>query len=410
MKKILVFLIVLLLTGCTIKNEEIIDNSDKYIKPLNEVNFYSIINDDLKERLHNIYGNDNVGNNLIKMIGQDLIDISVEDYSGKTINFNDYSDKEIVLEVVQYSCEHCKKQVPLTETILENEDVVFIQYFAWGTKDQIDDFYSKAGYPIPKKLIVIPHDDKLSEYISKLETDLTPTFMFFKNGVLNFACAGDLSYSKYQNASDFAFNNPINKSELIDNEGRNVFESYRSKDDVLNDLSISNRDKFALIDNSEELTVEVIGKQVNYNELYEKEDEPVYIINDFNRYVNKPLVVFYVANINGNLLKDSILINDFIANHKGVNVLTILMDNKDLQTSAKFKEDGIVITGDIVSSNAELPKIFLDVKVNTYPAALFIQDNIIVGGINSIEKSDTLSLAYDTFVGPGSIALIENNR
>ena len=128
MKKTICLLVtLLLLCSCSDKNPK--HSIDEYVKPLNEVNFYNELADDIKETLDPLYGSVTVNNNLLQMVDKKLTDLIVEDYYGNTINFNDYQDENIILEIVQYSCEHCLKQVPLTENIVNNEGIIFIQYF-----------------------------------------------------------------------------------------------------------------------------------------------------------------------------------------------------------------------------------------------------------------------------------------
>lgn len=412
MKKIISFLLILCLFGCTASNkqDETIQNKREYIKPLNKVNLFDELNDKTKSELLEVYGEDAPLNNILKMFGKDLTDISVNDYYGDVIDFANFKDKEVIIEISQKICEHCQKQIPLTEEILKNEDDIFIQYFAFGTNEEIDEFYGRSSYKMPKELIVIPENEELSKYITDLDVDSTPTFLFCKNGVINFACIGETSYAKYLKAKELAFKNPLSRDSFVTNDGIDIFSLTRDYDDVLNDLSSDSKDKFAIIDNSEELTVNVIGKNVEFNTLYETgDDDPLYTIDNYAKYVNKPLVVFYLANIHENLENDIMLINTFAAHHPDLNMFAILMDNKDLQTSIPYAECKTHLMIDVVSSNAEIPKQLIDNKVNTYPAALFIQDNIFTGGVNSIASSVTIENAYEYFLGDDSIALVDNN-
>ena len=410
MKKALCLLIVLCLFGCTSqKEEETIDITDKYIKPLNEVNFFNELNSTTKDILLNIYGEDKVDNNLLEMLDKELCDLSVNDYYDNTINFSDYQNSTFIFEIVQYSCDHCKKQVPLTETILANEDATIIQYFAFGDKEQIDEFYETAAHEMPKDVIVIPQNDELSSYVTSLGVNSTPTFVFYKDGKVRFACIGELSYAKYLKAIRMIDEYPITKEALVDNEDTSVFSLYRGYDDVLNDISSANKDRLAMIDNAEEITVNVIGQTVKLNELYEKEGEALYSITSYEKYINKPLVVFYVGYIHNNLEKDVGVINDFAKNHKDINMLTILMDTKDLETSSLYKQANLELLTDVVSSNSEIPKQFLDTSVISYPAAIFIQENTFVGGLHSFENKETLENAYEIFMGDNSISIASNN-
>ena len=104
-----------------------IDKKDEYITPINEVSFYDVINDELKQKLLDIHGENSTANNMFEVLEEDLTDLKLNDINGNTIDFNSLKDKEFILEIVQNTCEHCKKQVPLTETILKNEDVIILK-------------------------------------------------------------------------------------------------------------------------------------------------------------------------------------------------------------------------------------------------------------------------------------------
>ena len=411
MKKIIkVLLIVLTLTSCSqsTNNDKIVD---KYIKPVNLVNFYDNLNDGLKKRLNKVYGEDKVNNNLIEMVGKEICDLIVIDYYDNPVYFRDFKQGKVLIEIVQNSCEHCKKQLPLTEEILEKtKDITFVQYFAYGSKDQITDFYENAGMAIPKDLIIIPENKDISDFIFKLGVDATPTFLFCDNGIIKLAKKSELSYAQYINAFDVSYVNPFTIDDLVTNSGDSVFLGNRTTADVLNDLSIDSKDKLASIDKAEDLTLNVIGQFVELYSLYEEDEKgAIYKLDDFTKYVNKPLVVFYLGNIRNNMEKDILLINSFVKKHPDLNVLTLLMDTKDVQTSIEYQKMDLELESDYVSSNARVPKQLVDTKVNEYLACLFIQDNVFTGGVSGISDIDTLERAYETFIGEDSIALIVNN-
>ena len=412
MKKLLtVFLVMLVLFGCSSKEDNKEDRENKYIKPINVFNYYENLNDSLKDKLKTAYGDSDVDNNLIEMIGLELKDMTAVDYYGNPVYFRDLKQGKTIFEIVQYTCEHCKKQVPLTEQIMSKaDDVTFVQFFAYGDIDQIDTFYDEAGQSIPKNVIVIPENKELSNYFMGIGVDATPTFLFYEDGVVKFCKVAELSYAQFLNAYNVSYINSFTKKDLTTNEGKSVFEGTRTYDDVLNDLSTASKDKLALIDNSEELTINNIGKFVEFYSLYEEDENgALYKLDSYTQYVNKPLVVFYLGNINDNMKGDILLINNFVDEHPDINVLTLLMDTKDVQTSETYQNMDIELKGDFVSSNAEIPKQFIDTKVGEYLAALFIQDNTFVGGVSGIKTLDTVNRAYDTFIGGDSIALVKNN-
>lgn len=408
-KLVLLFLIMFMLTSCSSKTIDKDEVSDKYIKPINQIDYYDYLNDSLKNKLKNVYEDQKVTNNLLELVDTKLPDINCLDYYDNPVYFRDLSNGKVVFEIVQYSCDHCLKQVPLTEEILKNSDITFVQYFAYGSKEQIDDFYDKADRDIPKDLLVIPENKELSNYFMDEGVDSTPTFLFYEDGNVRLAKIAELSYAQFINATKLAYESPFTSKDLVDNNGDDVRKLLRTYDDVLDDLSTESKDKLAKITNAEELTINVIGKYLEFYSLYEEEAGAIYKLDTYTKYINKPLVVFYLGYINNNLEDDINLINAFKNNHKDLNVLTILMDTKDIQTSSVYQGIDLELNTDYVSSNSVIPKQLLDTKVNEYLAALFIQDNIFTGGVSGIKSVETIENAYNTFIGEESIALIKNN-
>ena len=411
MKKLICLLLIVFLFSCNsnINSEEIIDVSDEYIEPINEVSYFELLNETTKNKIKDLY-EATPANNVIKMLKKDFFDGTLIDYYGSAVDFSTLKDKSFVFEISQIVCDHCQKQLPLMETILEKSDDLVFQYFANAeNKDDVDEFYDKNAYAIPKELTVLIKSEEMGDYITELGVDSTPTFLFVNKGIIEFACVGQLPFPRYSSIKRLAFENPLAQNELVTNDGQDIFSLTRDYDDVLNDLSTASKDKLALIDNSEELTVNVIGQYVEFFTVYELGEEPPIYTLDFTKYVNKPLIVFYLGNVNNNLENDISIINEFIKDHKNVNMVAILMDNKDLSTSVVYKNLDVKLDCDVVSSNAEVVVQLLDTKVYEYPAALFIQDNVFTGGVYKIQDADTLNRAYDTFLGEGSIAKKVNN-
>lgn len=409
MKKIILLLIILCLFGCQKETtDEIINIEGKYIEPINEVSYYESLKSETRNKIGDLYEKA-PQNNIMKMFKKEFCELTLRDYYGNTIDFSKLKNTCFVMEISQKVCDHCQKEIPLMETILEKTDVKIYQYFANASNEEIDEFYSKSSHQIPSGLTILPEDDEMSDYITELGVDSTPTFLFVNNGVIEFACIGELAYPRFASALRFIKSNPLAKEDFVNSEGVDVFSLGRDYDSVLDDLSIQSKDKLALVDEAEELTVNVIGKYVEFFNVYELgEEAPLYTVN-FTKYVNKPLIVFYLANINDNLENDISIINEFKNNHKDINMVAILMDNKDLSTSLPYRDLDTKLNIDVVSSNAEVVVSLLDTDVYEYPAALFIQDNTFQGGLHTIQDVDNLERAFNIFLGEDSIALVSNN-
>lgn len=407
MKRLLVISITLyLLTLCSCSFKETKNNI--YINPINEANIYELVNDDLKSKLKLIYENNTIDNRLLLMIGKELANIKVNDYFDNEVNLNYYIDKNVVIEITNHTCSYCLKQLPVLKE-LNKEGITFIQYFKNGSKEDIESFYNDAGVSITNDLIIIPQNNEFDAYIDSFKINSTPFFIFYKKGKISFTYDSFLENENYKNIIDLAFNNSFSKDSFIDNDGNNVFDLYRSYDDVLDDLSLTNRYAISSINHhSLQQTIEVIGKHIEFNELYDKEKNTIYRIDSFNKYSNKELVVFYIKD-NNKLINNIDIINDFIDKHKKLNVLTVLIDAEGSNTSNAVYNCKEKLKGDIVSSKSKIPVEFFNVIVLSYPSVLFIQDNTFMGGICDFDDLDSIEVGYNIFLGSDSIALKKNN-
>lgn len=397
MRKILLIIFTLLLSACS--NNTISDNSVLYMESISEGNIYSYLSEDLKKEFKLINDNKEIPDYVLKGIGRDLSDITVTDIDGNEISFNGRG--KTVIEVVAYWCPHCKNQIANNEILAENySDISFYQYFNEGDNEQIAEFYGENDYP--SKMTLIPYNEELSSYFMSFDPEYYPTFFFFEDGKCTYICHGDIDLARMDRLYYHAFG--FMKENLLTDEGINVFEVYRDSDTLYNELSDLSRNRIEQLNNSKNLTLRIMSKPVDFNDLYEAE-AGVYSVKSFNDYINSDVTVFYLSIFN--LENDIGIINRYIDEHPDVKVLSILCDNDDMNTSEEYDKQTVKLKGDVSSSRGYLPKTLNDLKVE-YPAAVYIKDNLFMGAFSDLD-TDKLNFGYITFLGDECIALKANN-
>ena len=395
MRKVLVILF-LILTACT---NTISDNSVLYMDPISEGSLYDVLSDDLKKRFESINNSNPVEDYVLNAIGKPITDLKIKDIDSEEFSFP--KEGKVIIEAVAYWCPHCKKQID-NNTLIASQypDIKIFQYFNEGDKEQILEFYEDKN--IPEDIDIIPYDEDLSAYIMSFKPQYYPTFFFFEDGVCTYICHGDIDTTRMSILYNNAFN--FKKEELINNDGESIFDVYIDEDKLFNSLSVQNQQRLLDLKNSKDLTLSIMAKEVYYNDLY-MNDNAQYSLEDFSSYIDARVVVFYLSELN--LADDIKTINKFIDKHQDIKVLSILCDNKDMNTSNEYKALNIELKGDISSSNGYLPKTLSDLKV-AYPSVVFIENNRFMGGFSDIDDTK-LEFAYNTFLGENSIALKENN-
>ena len=396
MKKILSVLLIFLLTACSSTGSNYVEE-EKYIEPINIDHLY----DTLSEELQAVFPKQNQEAYIYDDIGLDMPEYTVTDYYGNSVNLSDYKNTNLIIEVSASYCTHCAEQIANNDKIIENTGATVMQFFIEDDNEAIKSFFEENGVDIPSNITVIPANDDLYNYFAyETSIEMVPTFYFFKNGKLTYMNIGIMTYDDFSKIYDYVFGDKALTEEML---------NVRDYDDVLNDLSVASKDKLALIDNSEELTVSVIGKSVDFSSMYEADDGAIYSIDDFSKYSGKQLAVFYIGNIHNNLEGEIELINEFKKEHPKLNILTILVDSKDISTSEEYEKLDIKLNTDVMSSSARIPRVFVDTTIAEYPAMLFIEDNTFTGGFYNLESLEKMGRAYETFLGDDSIALRANN-
>lgn len=406
MKKLLSLLLIFFLTACSNSGSVFVEEKE-YIKPISSGQLIDRLSDDLL----NLFPLQNRKDYILKDIGMSVPDLSLVDYFGNTVDFNRYANKNLIIEVSAYWCTHCAEQTAYNNKIVENGEIDIVQFFIEGDKELIKEFYDNEDVEIPTNIKIIPENDDLRAYFVSSGIEMVPSFYFYKQGKLTYLNVGTFTYERFDQIYDCLFGDKsLNRESLVDNRGNSIFDDYREENDLLNDLSISSKDKLALIDGSVDLTLSIMGKGTNFNKLYDEEPNAIFKIEDYGKYINDEMIVFYIGNIFNNLESDIELINSFKKKHPDINMLTILVDSKDISTSNEYAKLPKKLDTDVVSSNSEIPQIFIDTLINEYPAMLFIENNKMTGGFYNLESLDKMEIAYKVFLGEESIALVKNNK
>lgn len=385
-------------------NKDVISASN-FIEPTSEDNIFEYLNDDTKDLLYKANDDKDVDTSVLKNLGKDLLEGTFIDYSGNTINLSDYKDSKLVIEVVAYWCSHCKEQaLKYNEDLLNNmDDVIFIQYFASGDKEEIEAFYKDIDLDVPSNIIIgINDDDLTNNIILNYSLEYTPTFFFFNKGELNWESVGTISSDQYNLFKDVAFNNALDLSTLKDADGKDILDYIRDEEDVKNDLSSANYTKLEALDNdgyTVDLTLKYIGSNANLlNQL--SDDSSFTAEANLENYNNSELIVIFIDEYNNNYID---LINNFTANNKDINVVVVNNSDENNDTIANL------LDAPLVSIMNQVPEIFNEISFSSYPSALFIKEGTITGVYSNIKSSDKLLEAYNIFLTDNSVALLANN-
>lgn len=241
-----------LLAGCTAKTS--------IVKPVSEDGIlYTAFNESAQELYEDLENNDDALEEMpsaFSKIGTSLPDIELTTYNGDTINLKDYNGKKVVLELVGYWCTYCQKESAkyLNDLVKDNDDVVFIQAFLEGakedviededgnkvTKDTIKTFYEDAGIDMNDDIIVTQENDDIYKYaFDTIGITYYPAFLMFdENGKLAYYHEQFITGTELQTIFDKVYGDK--KFVFYDNfaDGVSDLSAYvRSWEDVKNDYS-----------------------------------------------------------------------------------------------------------------------------------------------------------------------------
>ena len=406
MKRLILALTFLLLVSCADKT--IPDGpqpAESYIEPVNDIEVFEYLRKDLRELLYKANGDEDVSTYILEYLGNDLLDETLTDIKGNTIELSDYLDKHLIIEVAGNWCSHCKDQALLyTDEVLEAyPDIVFIQFFNEGSVNEIKAFYAEIAHPLPDNVIIIPEDPGFSSrLLSTYNPKYYPGFLFFNEGKLSWIKVSSLTREETDMLYDIAFTDSFTRDDLLDEAGNSIFSHKRTKDDVRNDLSEENYGLLESLDNdgrSIDNTLSYIGKDFGYHSQYE--DESSFTAEtDFLDYEDRDLVIIYYNVPEEGSVQ---LINDFYNANPDVGVLVLNITDEDGERMAE------VLDPPVVSIMNQVPKILNEIVFDSYPSALYVKKGTITGAFSNIGDISLFNKSVDIFLRDTSIALSRNN-
>lgn len=408
LKKLFVVLL-LLLTACNTKHEEIITD-EKYIDPVMDVFLFGELDPNMKVEIKKANGNKDFSNYQFKMLGKDVYKNDLIDINGNTINLGDY--KQVLLEIVSTECNHCRKLIENHLNEMLNHDIKIIQYFNIGDSEAINKFYEDLNIKIPDDLIIIASDDNMHDYIKDyLGLETYPTLISFVDGKVSFVSTGEYEDISMDNFYDLSFNNPLKN--LVDKDGNDLLSLYRDIDDVKKQISKQNQEKIASIDNDQstiEATYKVIGSTCDFD-IISNDKSNIYMneVDDFSVYKDKDLVLLYTYLRGEEKDEDRVnFINSLIDSNDNYEYLVIFVEG--LESSSKvYKNMANKFKCPVVSVLGYIPEDFYKVGLAAYPSAFFIRKGTYTGAYSNIENIEKFNIALDIFLSDNSVALLKNN-
>ena len=406
MKKILIVLTLFLLCAC-VQKEETNDNSEinTFIEPVKDEEIFDYLNADAYNLLFAANDNEKLSTTSLKNFGKKLLEYTLTDFYGKTINLSDFSNSKLVIELVTTYCSYCKYETKnFIDSLKESlGDITLIQYFMNGDKEGIDAFYKEVEKDIPDNVFVVPSVKEFSDLVQNTyDINATPTFLFFNNGSLTWYRVGPTSSYELDMFYDIAFNDGFNLNNLTDEDGNSIFSYLRTDEDVKNDLSAENYQKLVALDNDNytvSMTLSNMGKTFDFTD--QLDDESVFYSEvNFLDYINSDLMIVFVDELND---EEANMLNTFYQNNKDVEM--IVLDISDENT----KEKADSLDANVVSIMNQVPSFLSDVDFINFPSCLYVKEGTITGVYSNIESLEKLEESVAIFLKDTSIALSKNN-
>ena len=415
LKKIILFsTISILLLSCTkqgVPDIPAAEEKEEYIDPVKDVFIFGEIEVDLRQKLKTANCHGDMNNYQFAMLGKDVYDGELTDIDGNAINLKDL--EAFYLEIVSVNCSHCKKQLHVMDSLIEGEELPFIQYFNVGTKEEILEMYDSEGVELSEKMIIIAEDEGMKAYAKKmLKMKSYPTLLTCKEGKITFDAVGELDQESIEQVRHFGFSDVLDAHELKDQDGNELLSLNRSIDDLKDDLSDENIAKIEVLDNDDytaDLTFRLMGKKLDFEAISNPRSE-VYLneIDDFTVYEDEELVLLYTY-LRDNSETDKVeFINELIASDPDVKYIVVLVEGLE-SSSAALKNMKIRFNCPAVSVLGRMPDDFFGFGLVNYPTAVFVEKGVFSGAYSNIPDKEKFAEAIGVFLKDGCIAYKKNN-
>lgn len=393
------------MSGCTRKEEKL-----EYIDPVRDIFIFGELATDTQTKLKQANANNEFRNYQFLMLGDDAYAKTLKDINDNDVNMNEYD--RVMLEIVSVKCSHCRKQLHELEKMMSFDDVMFIQYFNVGNKQEILKVYEEEGIEIPDNLMIIEHDMDFEDYIRYyLKIENYPTIITYDNGKVVFDTYGEHDENSIDRIYEISFVDPIIEDDLCDAEGNKLLDILRTSDDVKNDLSADNQKKLEdLGKKSEELTLKLMSKSFDPT-VYKKTNNTIYYneIEDYSDLMEEEVVVLYESLTDDTAKEKVEFVNNLIAADQDKSYILVLDEGAD-SSSEILRNMQTRFNCPVVSLLSRIPDDLMIYDINDFPSALFINKGTITGTYLNIKDSESFTNAINMFLGNESIALKKNNQ
>jgi len=407
-KVLLVLLLLVGLCACKTKQEDY-----EYIEPMRDAFLFYEVSDEISKRILQANNYEDYQNYQFQMWFKDIYDGQLTDIKGCTYELSKYD--KLIIEVVSTTCNHCKRIIGnyLQGYLQAHPEICFIQYFNNADKQGILDFYQENNLSIPVNLIVVGKDEGFKKYIMEdLEAEYYPSLLCFLNGQLRYMSVGEIKNEDYEYVIDLGFNNPIEKAELVNSEGKSIFELARSYEDVRNDFSEENRVKIETLSSdlyTAELVYKMVGNTLDFDDLLPGNNGYVREIDDFSVYKDSQLIILYsLLKGDENDLTQIQLINDLIDSNNNYEYIVVLVDSYT-NSSNIYRNSSLKFKAKAISTLSRMPADFYEYGMVAFPSAVFVNKGTFAGAYSKISDVESFNSAIEMFLSKDAIVYKKNN-
>lgn len=210
---------------------------------------------------------------MLNYVGADTTDLTFTTMDGSKLKTEDLKGQKVVYEIVANWCEYCQQEGRdyIDNIYAANEDVTFVQIFAEGNPDEVNEFYSTIGkemnadYTIPATTSLedgAAVDKNITEFIERTGTASYPTFVFVdEDGKVSWTYAGLIEDSQFSFLTDAAFAE-TKIYETFTDETLDTDALNRTIKDVENELSEEAKELIETVE-SNDSNLEVLYANLN---------------------------------------------------------------------------------------------------------------------------------------------------
>lgn len=378
MKKFAIFVLSILLCGCSSNVAPNTENKNDFIQPTNEVIFMDTLSVEDQEKLIDLNDGYFMDNTQFEVVGKELINFDLKDINGNDINLLDLKGENVLLEVVTNWCEFCLEQERSNnpEIRKNHPEIKMIQYFANGNKEDIEAFYTTIETEIPDDVIIIPENEQFTELLTfEYGINAFPSILSYdKNGEVSWYKIGLMDNDSFEKLYDIMFNEALGLDTLTNTDGKNYEEAVRSWQDVKN--SFPNDVKDQLTELSHKNLFFDLGLYENYHHEVNITDKSIVsdITNQELKISDKVMIHFIdYREINNNFENFNKLMDQY-PEYQVINVILSDMDSSEYDKEIINQLNGFNITG-----YATVPEDLYNIKIYNDPTIVKIENNIIEG-------------------------------